>query len=101
MKAASDRRSAIQAPTLEQGCIRSPAGFAQQAEVAERLSSATGRQIRFVNVPPEDAKRAQLAAGMPPYMGDAWQSYLPNGGKARFAERHAAIFRGEQPAPKI
>src|SRR5262249_1934605 len=41
------------------------------AEVAERLSAATGRQIRYVNVPPEDAKRAQLAAGMPPYMADA------------------------------
>src|SRR5205807_2513635 len=31
------------------------------AEVAERLSAATGRAIRYVDVPPEDVRSAQLA----------------------------------------
>ena len=48
------------------------------AEVAEKLSTATGKAIRYVNVAPEDAKKAQLAA-----------------------VRNAAIFRGEQPPPKV
>lgn len=38
-------------------------------EVGEKLSTATGRTISYVNIPPEEATRA--------------------------------IFRGEQPAPKV
>src|SRR6266487_6446329 len=41
------------------------------AEVAEKLSTATGKRIRYVNVAPEEAKRAQLVAGVPPYTADA------------------------------
>src|SRR5260370_6396507 len=41
------------------------------AEVAEKLSTATGKRIRYVNVAPEEAKRAQLAAGVPPFTADA------------------------------
>jgi hypothetical protein len=41
------------------------------AEVAEKLSTATGKTIRCVNVSPEDAKKAQLAAGMPSFIADA------------------------------
>src|SRR5512140_2830472 len=41
------------------------------AEVAEKLSAATGNTIRYVNVPPEAARQAQLAPGMPPYLADA------------------------------
>jgi uncharacterized protein YbjT (DUF2867 family) len=40
-------------------------------EVAERLSAATGKTIKYINVPPEDVKKAQLAAGVPPYIADA------------------------------
>jgi uncharacterized protein YbjT (DUF2867 family) len=40
------------------------------AEVAASLSAATGKPIRYVNVPPEDARKAQLAAGMPPFLAD-------------------------------
>jgi uncharacterized protein YbjT (DUF2867 family) len=92
------------------------------AEVAEKLSAATGKTIRYVNLAPEDARQAQLAAGMPPYLADALvelfaerrngkesqvyptvQEILgrPPTSFAAFATRHAAIFRGEQPAPKI
>jgi uncharacterized protein YbjT (DUF2867 family) len=92
------------------------------SDVAERLSAATCRTIRYVNVPPEDAKRTQLAAGMPPYMADALAELFAerrNGKEsqvspalqevfglrptsfAEFATRNAAIFRGEAPAPKL
>jgi uncharacterized protein YbjT (DUF2867 family) len=90
------------------------------AEVAAVLSAATGRQIRYVNVSPEDARKSQLATGMPPYNADALAELFAErrkGKEARvspmvqailgrpatrfeeFARRNAAIFRGEQPPP--
>lgn len=92
------------------------------AEVAAKLSAATGKTIRYVNVAPEDARKAQLAAGVPPYLADALAELFAERRKGReskvspvvpkilgrpatsfdqFATRNAAIFRGEQPAPKI
>jgi len=92
------------------------------AEVAEKLSAATGKQIQYVNVAPEDAKRAQLAAGMPPFIADALAELFAERRKGKeaqvssimetifgrratrfdeFAMRNAAIFRGEQPAPRV
>jgi uncharacterized protein YbjT (DUF2867 family) len=91
-------------------------------EVAEKLSAATGKSIRYINVPPEDARKAQLAAGMPPYLADALFELFAerrNGKEAKvwpdaeallgrpptsfdeFARRNAAVFRGETPPPKI
>ena len=91
-------------------------------EVAERLSAATGKIIKYINIAPEDAKKAQLAAGLPPYMADAIAELFAERRKgkesqvspvaggllgrrptsfAEFAKRNAAIFRGEQPAPRI
>jgi len=91
-------------------------------EVAERLSAATGKIIKYINVAPEDAKKAQLAAGLPPYLADAIAELFAERRKgkesqvspvaegllgrrptsfAEFAKRNAAIFRGEQPAPRI
>src|ERR1700674_378768 len=91
-------------------------------QVAEKLSAATGKTIRYVNVPPEDARKAQLAAGVPPYLADALVELFAERRKGKeanvspviatvfgrrathfeeFAARHAAIFRGEQPAPKL
>jgi len=90
-------------------------------EVAEKLSTATGQTIRYVNVPPEAARQAQLAAGMPPFLADALFELFAerrNGKEARvwpdaaallgrpptsfdeFARRNAAVFRGEAP-PKV
>jgi uncharacterized protein YbjT (DUF2867 family) len=89
-------------------------------EVAERLSIATGKTIRYVNVAPDDAKKAQLAAGLPPYLVDALAELFaerragkesvvsavvpailgrPATAFSDFAARHAAVFRGEQPPP--
>jgi len=91
-------------------------------EVAEKLSAATGNTIRYVNVPPEAARQAQLAAGMPPYLADALFELFAerrNGKEAKvwpdaerlldrrptsfdeFAKRNAAVFRGEALPPKI
>jgi uncharacterized protein YbjT (DUF2867 family) len=92
------------------------------AEVATKLSAAAGRPIRYVNVTPDDAKRAQIAAGVPAYMADALAELFAerrNGKEAQvyptvesvlgrpptsfdeFAARHAERFRGEQPAPTV
>jgi len=92
------------------------------AEVAAKLSAATGKTIRYVDVAPEDARRAQLAAGVPPFMADSLAELFAERRKGAestvsplvpallgraatsfddFARRHAAIFRGEQPPPKI
>jgi uncharacterized protein YbjT (DUF2867 family) len=90
-------------------------------EVAEKLSIATGKPIQYVNVAPDEAKRAQLAAGLPPFTADALAELFAERRKGKeahvspviptifgwqatsfdeFAARNAAIFRGEQPAPK-
>jgi uncharacterized protein YbjT (DUF2867 family) len=92
------------------------------AEVAEKLSAVTGKPIRYVNVAPEDANKAQLAAGVSPYLADALAELFAERRKGKeanvspavqmilgrppvsfdaFARRNAAIFRGEQPAQKI
>jgi uncharacterized protein YbjT (DUF2867 family) len=92
------------------------------AEVAEQLTAATGKTIRYVNVPPEAARQAQLAAGMPLYLADALFELFAerrNGKEAKvwpdaaallgrpptsfdeFARRNAAVFRGEAPPPKV
>jgi uncharacterized protein YbjT (DUF2867 family) len=86
------------------------------AEVAERLSAATGKTIRYVAVPPDEAKRAQLAAGMSPYLVDALGELFAERRRGKesvvwptvgvligrqatrfdeFARRYAAVFRGE------
>jgi uncharacterized protein YbjT (DUF2867 family) len=91
------------------------------AEVAEKLSAATGTTIQYVNVTPDEAKSANLAAGMPPYFADALVELFAERRKGKeaqvwptiesvfgwrptsfdeFAQRNAAIFRGEQPVPR-
>jgi uncharacterized protein YbjT (DUF2867 family) len=91
------------------------------AEVAEKLSAAIGKTIRYIDVPPEEAKKARLAAGMPPYLAEGLDELFAerrNGKESNvwptieevfgrkpttfdeFAVRNAAIFRGEQPSPR-
>jgi uncharacterized protein YbjT (DUF2867 family) len=91
------------------------------AEVAEKLSVATGKAIRYVDVPPDEANKARLAAGMPPYLADGLDELFAErrrGKESRvwptieevfgrrptsfdeFARRNAGIFRGEQPSPR-
>jgi len=92
------------------------------AEVAEKLSTAAGMTIRYVNVAPEQSRQAQIDAGVPEARADALAELFAERRKGKegnvypdieaiigrratsfdeFARRHAAIFRGEQPAPKV
>ncbi len=89
-------------------------------EVAEKLSKVTAKTIRYVDVAPEYAKKAQLAAGMPAYLVDALAELFAERRKGKesevhldaaallgrpatsfdaFAAHHAAIFRGEPARP--
>ncbi len=91
-------------------------------EVAEKLSAVTGKPIQYINIAPEEARSANLANGMPPYLADALFELFAERRKGKesqvspviptvfgwqpvrfeeFAARNAAIFRGEQPAPRI
>ena len=91
------------------------------AEVAEKLSAATGKTIRYVDAPPEEARQARLAAGLPPYLAEGLDELFAERRKGKesrvwptiqevfgrkptsfdeFASRNAAIFRGEPPASK-
>ncbi|HEX4620405.1 MAG TPA: SDR family oxidoreductase [Myxococcaceae bacterium] len=91
-------------------------------EVAERLSRAIGKPIRYVDVSPEDARKARLAAGMPEYLADGLDELFAERRRGKegtvftdlrdvfgirpttfeeFAQRYAPIFRGEQPPPKV
>jgi uncharacterized protein YbjT (DUF2867 family) len=92
------------------------------AEVAEKLSTATGTTIRYMNIAPEQARQAQIDAGVPVARADALAELFAERRKgkesqvypdietiigrrptsfAEFATRNAAIFRGEQPAPRV
>jgi uncharacterized protein YbjT (DUF2867 family) len=92
------------------------------SEVAEKLSSAIGRHVRYVNVRPEEHRAANLGRGMPPYLADGLVELYAerrNGKEgtvfpdtetllgrrpvsfSEFAQRNAAAFRGEQPAAKV
>lgn len=84
-------------------------------EVAERLSAATGRTVRYVSITPEQFRQGALAAGLPEWLADALgvlneifaagkASVVTNvvrevGGKepttfAEFARDHAGAFGG-------
>src|SRR6266550_9040470 len=96
--------------------------WSSMTEVAAALSEATGKPIRYVDVPPDAARAAQIAAGMPAYLADGLAELFAERRKgqeatvsqviqtifkrrplsfADFARRHAAVFRGEQPAPRV
>jgi len=91
-------------------------------EVAAKLSIVTGKTIQYINIAPEEARSANLAAGMPPYAADGLYELFAERRKGKesqvsltiqtvfrlrptsfdeFAQRNAAIFRGEQAAPKV
>jgi uncharacterized protein YbjT (DUF2867 family) len=91
------------------------------ADVAAKLSAAIGKPVRYVDVPPEDARQARLAAGMPPYLAEGLDELFAERRKGKestvwptiqdvfgwaptsfdeFARLNAAIFRGELPSPR-
>jgi uncharacterized protein YbjT (DUF2867 family) len=87
-------------------------------EIAERISLAVGKTVRYVNIPPAERQRALLAAGVPRYIADALdvqaserrkgatgeavvhpETHIALGIRpttfAEFARRNAAELRGE------
>jgi hypothetical protein len=87
-------------------------------EVAERISRAIGKTVRYVNVAPEEKRQALLAAGSPPELADAIDELFAERRRqlesrvylgthelfgiqpttfAEFARRNAVVFRGESP----
>jgi uncharacterized protein YbjT (DUF2867 family) len=85
-------------------------------EVAEQISLAIGKPVRYVNVAPEERRGALLAAGIPPYFADALDIQAKERRKgaestvhagthetfgihpttfAEFARLNASVFRGE------
>jgi uncharacterized protein YbjT (DUF2867 family) len=92
------------------------------AEVADALSAVTDKTVRYIDIAPEEVMKAQLAAGMPRYTAEALAELFAErrkGGEAtvypdaerllgrrptsfaEFAARHAPIFRGEVPPPRV
>ena len=92
------------------------------AEIAVKLSRVVGKPIRYVAVDPAEAKGVQLAAGVPPYLVDALAELFAERRKGKeatvspvipdvfgwrptsfdeFADRYAAIFRGEETPPRV
>jgi uncharacterized protein YbjT (DUF2867 family) len=90
-------------------------------EVAERISQAIGKNVRYVNIAPEEKRRALLAAGIPAELADAIDELFTERRKrpesrvylgthelfgiqpttfAEFARRNAAVFGGE-PSPVL
>jgi uncharacterized protein YbjT (DUF2867 family) len=90
------------------------------AEVAEHLSAATGKTVRYVDIAPQDYLAGNLAVGMPAFLADGLVELYAErragkesnvyplveqllGRPARsfqaFATQNAAVFRGEQPPP--
>jgi uncharacterized protein YbjT (DUF2867 family) len=86
------------------------------AEVAEQISAAVGRAVRYVSITREERKQALLAAGVPSFSVDALDAQagerlkgmeatvhpethtalgIPPATFAEFARRNAAVWRGE------
>jgi uncharacterized protein YbjT (DUF2867 family) len=91
-------------------------------DVAQRLSAATGKPVRYINVSPQDHRSANLSRGIPPYLADGLVELYAerrNGKEGtvypdtaellgrrpvsfgEFAERNAAIFRGDPQPAKV
>jgi uncharacterized protein YbjT (DUF2867 family) len=87
-------------------------------DVAERISRAAGRTIRYVDIPPESRRQALLAAGVSPFFTDALDELFAERRKrpesrvslrtheafgikpttfAEFAQRNTTSFRRESP----
>ncbi len=60
------------------------------AEVAERLSAAVGRQVRYVDLPPDAFRQALAGAGLPGWLADALIE-----GNTLLAAGHGAGVTGE------
>jgi len=65
-------------------------GALSAGEVAEQLSAATGRPVRYVDLPPDAFRQALAGAGLPGWLADALVA-----GNTRLAAGHGAGVTGE------
>jgi uncharacterized protein YbjT (DUF2867 family) len=91
------------------------------ADVAQRISEAIGKTVRYVNVTDAERRQALLSAGTPPYFADAIDEQARERRRcpesrvhldtheafgvrpttfAEFARRNAAVFRGDARLPQ-
>ena len=91
-------------------------------EVAEKFSIVLGRKIKYINIPPGEANKARLDAGMPHYTVDALDELFEERRKGKeskvyytmqnvfglrpttfeeFIIRNLQVFKGELPVTKI
>jgi uncharacterized protein YbjT (DUF2867 family) len=91
------------------------------AEIAERISDAVGKTVRYVNVTDAERRQALLGAGVSPYFADALDEQARERRRcpesrvsletheafgvrpttfAEFARRNAAVFRGDPARPQ-
>jgi uncharacterized protein YbjT (DUF2867 family) len=59
-------------------------------DIAERISQAIGKTVRYVNVAPEEKRRALLAAGTPPAFADALDELFAE----RRKQRESRVYLG-------
>ena len=80
--------------------ITGPAALTM-AEVAEQISVAIGKPVRYIPVPPQDYLAANLANGMPAYTAEALvELYAERRGRQRVASiRWSSSFSGGPPSP--
>jgi uncharacterized protein YbjT (DUF2867 family) len=91
-------------------------------EVADKFTAVLGRKINYINIPPQDAKKAQLDSGISQYTADALEELFAERRKGseskvyytmqtvfnlrpttfeEFIIRNLPVFKGELPALKI
>lgn len=64
------------------------------ADIARELSAATGREVRYVDVPPEGVRQAMASRGMPEWLAGAMaevQEHTRHGGAGRVTDDVARI----------
>jgi uncharacterized protein YbjT (DUF2867 family) len=62
-------------------------------DVAERLSRAIGRPVRYLDVSPEDARAARIAARMPPFLVEALDELFAERRKGKESVVHDTLAR--------
>ena len=68
-------------------------------EVAEKLSAALGKEVKYINVPQQDAKAGMMAMGMPDWMADGWaaMAMMISTGAANMVTPMVKEVTGEEP----
>lgn len=68
-------------------------------ELAVKLSTILGKEVRYVNVTEADAKAGMMAMGMPDWMADGWAkiALMVSTGAASTVTNHVQEITGQAP----